>query len=279
MSETPRLGLLLDVDGPIASPITRTVAIPSIADDLVAIANAGNPVVFNTGRSDAFIRDVVIPALVDAGLEATAPVHAVCEKGGSWFSLDPAAADLVGTVQTDPRLQTPAEFGDFVRAIVTERYRDLMFFDETKLTMISVEQNVGSDSAAYREAQTRFDAEALAYMEQHGLTTDFRIDPTIISTDIEHRETGKDLGARRALELISAHGPLPRRWYTAGDSRSDYAMADALHELGYEVEHLDVRPLDGVPATPYPVLRAADDAVIHDEATAEFLGVWRAEAH
>lgn len=48
MSETPRLGLLLDVDGPIASPITRTVAIPSIADDLVAIANAGNPVVFNT---------------------------------------------------------------------------------------------------------------------------------------------------------------------------------------------------------------------------------------
>ncbi|WP_370454799.1 hypothetical protein [Schumannella sp. 10F1B-5-1] len=182
-------------------------------------------------------------------------------------------------MRTDPRLSTPAELGDVAREVVAARYRDLMFFDETKLTMVSVEQNVEVDNGDYRQAQARFDAEMLAFMTEHDLIESFRIDPTIISTDIEHRETGKDLGARRALELIQARGPLPRRWYTAGDSRSDYAMADALHELGYEVEHLDVRPLDGVPETPYPVLRAADDDVIHDEATAQFLTAWRGGAH
>ena len=54
----PPLALLLDVDGPVASPVTRDVK-REIIDDLVALASAGIPVVFNTGRSDAFIREQV----------------------------------------------------------------------------------------------------------------------------------------------------------------------------------------------------------------------------
>ena len=104
----------------------------------------------------------------------------------------------------------------------------------------------------------------------------WRIDPTIISTDIESVILGKDLGARRALELLSADGPLPLSWRTVGDSRSDYAMADWLHEQGHEVEHVDVRPGDGVPAKPYPIRTSATGA-IHDEAGAEFLAGWLAE--
>ena len=74
---SPALGLLLDVDGPIASPVTRTVAIDSIAHDLVALANAGNPVIFNTGRSDAFIRDVVLDAMLGA-MERARPGRKQC---------------------------------------------------------------------------------------------------------------------------------------------------------------------------------------------------------
>mgnify|MGYP002717928784 CR=1 FL=1 len=50
---------------------------------------------------------------------------------------------------------------------------------------------------------------------------------------------------------------MPERWLTAGDSRSDYAMADRLHERGLAVEHMDVRPADGVPEKPYGVVTAA----------------------
>lgn len=48
-SSAPVLALLLDVDGPVASPVTREVQ-PGIIADLVALAAAGVPVIFNTGR-------------------------------------------------------------------------------------------------------------------------------------------------------------------------------------------------------------------------------------
>jgi hypothetical protein len=98
------------------------------------------------------------------------------------------------------------------------------------------------------------------------------VDPTIISTDVESIRLGKDLGAARALELLADSGPLPLRWRTVGDSRTDYAMARWLHENGHEVAHVDVRPADGIPATPYPVLTAGD--LIHDEAGAALLAQW-----
>ncbi|MCU1529844.1 MAG: hypothetical protein JWP75_3607, partial [Frondihabitans sp.] len=87
---------------------------------------------------------------------------------------------------------------------------------------------------------------------------------------------GKDLGARRALELLSLDGAPPQTWRTVGDSRGDYAMADWLHDQGYDVAHVDVRPADGVPSKAYPVLTSAT-GLIHDAAGAEFLAGWLGE--
>jgi len=277
------LGLLLDVDGPIASPITRTLAIPSIAADLVELAAAGVPIVFNTGRSDAFIRAQVVGPLVDAGLPAGARVHAVCEKGASWFSITPEGA---GEVHVDGSLALPEAFMRDMERLVAERFADWMFFDRTKLAMVSLEQLTSVASADYLAVQPDLDARAVEMLTAHGLgsvlegreTPDadgrvqVRVDPTIISTDVESIRLGKDLGAARALELLADSGPLPLRWRTVGDSRTDYAMADWLHANGHEVAHVDVRPADGIPATPYPVLTAGD--LIHDHAGAALLAHW-----
>jgi hypothetical protein len=65
----PPLALLLDVDGPVASPVTRNVK-PEIIADMVALATAGIPVIFNTGRSDAFIREQVMEPMIAAGMPA-----------------------------------------------------------------------------------------------------------------------------------------------------------------------------------------------------------------
>ena len=75
----------------------------------------------------------------------------------------------------------------------------------------------------------------------------------MIATDVESDASGKALGARRALALLAEDGPLPRTWHTVGDSRSDYAMADHLHGLGYEVTHVDVGPQPPLPDRPYAV--------------------------
>ena len=279
----PILGLLLDVDGPIASPISRTMKIPSIATDLAFLANAGVPIIFNTGRSDAFIRNQIVPPLLAAGLHSHARVHAVCEKGASWFTITPAGA---GEVHIDVGLATPPAYSAAVRDLVAGAYSDIAFFDETKHAMVSVEQRTDVDNATYLARQRAFDTEAIALLTDLGFGVrrndeefpdvrgeiQFRCDPTIISTDIESVALGKDLGARRALELLAGSGPLPEEWRTVGDSRTDYAMADWLFEQGHAVSHVDVRPNDGIPRTPYAVLTAGD--LIHDDAGAAYLARW-----
>jgi hypothetical protein len=285
---SPALGLLLDVDGPIASPVTRSIAIPAITRDLVALASAGIPLVFNTGRSDAFIRDEVVVPLIAAGLPRGARVHGVCEKGASWFSIGPEhGPGGMSEVVVDESLAMPADFSAEMDALVTSDFADLVFFDHTKRAMVSIEQLTSVSSADYLARQADLDHRAMEALVARGFgvrrlddvrpdaagDVQWRIDPTIISTDIESVLLGKDRGAERALELLALDGPLPTSWRTVGDSRSDYAMADWLHAHGHDVAHVDVRPADGVPVTPYPVLTSATD-LIHDEAGAEFLAGW-----
>ncbi|WOF24632.1 hypothetical protein N8K70_08260 [Microbacterium betulae] len=275
---TSPLGLLLDVDGPLASTVTRTLRVPSIAPDLVALAHAGAPVVFNTGRSHAFLVDRVIPVLADAGLRPDAPVWGVGEKGATWFSLVPdAPRPEAGEVGAATELSPPRALLERVRALAAREDR-LMFWDETKETMISVEQNVDVANEDYLAAQPELVAACQDVIDDLGLGDEFHIVPTIISVDIEHVTAGKALGAARALELVAARMTPPARWFTAGDSPGDYDMATWLHDRGDEVTHLDVRPTGAAHDVPYPVIRelpTADRA--EDDVTAAHLARLRAE--
>lgn len=285
------LGLLFDVDGPLASPVTRTINVRSIVTDLVAIAAAGVPIAFITGRSGDFIRNQVVAPLLDAGLggaleQQGARMFGVFEKGGAWA---PITADGMGEVTVDASVAFSAEAVDGVRSLVRDRFADAVFFDETKRAMISVEQRTDVDAESYREIQPRFQDAAYEFLTGLGIglrygeraTPDasgevpFRIDPTIISTDIESVLLDKDRGAQRAFEYFAERGPLPRRWRSVGDSRSDYKMADYVHDAGFEVAHVDVRPADGILDRPYEVITIGD--AIHDDAGAEFLAHWRRE--
>src|SRR6185312_16271868 len=103
--------------------------------------------------------------------------------------------------------------------------------------------------------------------------TPWRIDPSVIATDVESVRAGKAIGVRRALDLLRGDGPLPSTWHTVGDSRTDYAMADQLHALGHDVTHVDVGPRPPLDR-PYPVLTvpglfddAAGAAHLHDLVT------------
>jgi hypothetical protein len=270
----PPLGLLLDVDGPIASPLTRTIAQPGIVADLCTLLAAGVPVVFNTGRSDAFLREQVVAPLLAAGLPAGARLHAVCEKGAVWATVGPEG---LGEVHVDGTLAVPAACAEVAGALVTERYGATMFLDTTKRSMATVEARTDVPPAEYARARTGFDADLLAGLAARGLGVrlgdrvlpdaagrcPWRVDPSVIATDVESVDVGKDLGARRALELLAADGPLPRQWHTVGDSATDYRMADELHALGHLVTHVDVRPAGALPAMPYPV---RSDSTVRDDA-------------
>ena len=276
------------MDGPIASPVSRSVGIRSIIGDLVLLAGAGVPIAFITGRSDAFIRDEVMVPLFAAGLgdalsRPGTSMFCVFEKGAVWA---PVTADGLGDIVIDEAVALPKPVVDEARELVASEFSATMFFDETKHAMISVEQRTDVSHETYLPTQQRFNDAAFALLERHGVgvrlgdreapdaagQVPFRLDPTIISTDIESVLLDKDRGAERALEYFAANGPLPKLWRSVGDSRSDYLMADHLHSAGYDVAHVDVRPLDGILDRPYDIITEGE--LIHDEAGAAFLEYW-----
>ncbi|PWB96639.1 hypothetical protein [Homoserinimonas hongtaonis] len=279
----PPLGLMLDVDGPIASPETRTIAIPEITADLVSLAAAGIPIAFITGRSEHFITNEVVAPLVAGGLPKGVRMFGVCEKGAVWFTIDDQGR---GDVSVDTTVGLPAPVVAALKELVERDFSDAMFFDETKLAMVSVEQRTDVASAFYAQRQSEFEAAAFEVMAERGVgvrhgeresadstgAVPFRIDTTIISTDIESVRLDKNHAAERALNFFAESGPLPRVWRSVGDSRGDYLMADHLHEAGFDAAHVDVRPSDGVLERPYPIIEIDD--VIHDEAGARFLAYW-----
>ena len=283
---TAGLGLLLDVDGPIASPVSRTIAIRSIVTDLVTLAGAGVPIAFITGRSETFLRHQVVAPLLAAGMPETAAVFGVCEKGGVFF---PIEASGIGEVTVDTAVALPEEYFAALRRLVAADFADTMFFDDTKHVMISIEQRTDVPHERYVAAQPAMNEAAFALLVRQGLgarlgerevpdargRVDFRIDATIISTDVESVTLDKDRGAERALAFFAARGPLPKVWRSVGDSRSDYLMADHLFSAGFEVAHVDVRPADGILPRPYPVV--VEGELIHDEAGAAFLSRWVTE--
>lgn len=279
---SPALGLMLDVDGPIASPVTRRVP-AAIIRDLSTLANAGIPIAFITGRSLAFLRDQVVAALVADGLPADTRMYGVCEKGGIWFPITSAG---IGQVDIDPSVALPERVVLGLRDLVRRDFESTMFFDDTKQVMVSVEQREDVAHEQYRQAQHAFNRVALQLCAEHGIgvvlddervpdaqgTVAFRIESTIISTDIESITLDKDRAAERALDFFAQNGPLPQLWRSVGDSRSDYLMADHLHSVGHDVAHIDVRPADGMLDRPYPVIAIGE--LIHDEAGAAFLDYW-----
>ncbi len=218
----------------------------------------------NTGRATAFVEEQVFGPLAAAGLPRAARLHAICEKGGTWTT---AGSDGTGDVHVDPALRVPDVARALVQRLVDDGYGDAMFVDHTKQVMATVEARTDVPNEVYLERQQAFDAELLAGLTAAGLgvrlrgerhpdadgRTPWRIDPSVIATDVESDDSGKALGARRALALLADDGALPRVWHTVGDSRSDYAMADELHGLGYEVTHVDVGPQPPLPGRPYAV--------------------------
>lgn len=285
--DTAPLGLLLDVDGPISSPVTRTISEPGLGQSLTTLANAGIPIAFNTGRSDDFLLQEVLPVMQHYGLDPAAPVWGISEKAGSWFSFaDPSQ------IVIDRELELPRQLRDDLRTLLQTKFADLAFYDETKHTMVSFEQRTNISNEHFLARRDTMDLAVGELIASHGLAyvwegrpdrnwappghqgeATVRIDPTIIATDIEHVGTGKDTGASRFVRLLTeAQVPVPTTWRTMGDSRTDYAMARWLKGGGYTVAHVDVRPSDGVLDVGVPVL--THETLIHDQAGAEFFAAW-----
>lgn len=226
---------LFDVDGVITNPELKK-ANPQIIKKLVEILEQGEILGFNTGRALEFVIEEVLKPL-----EATLTnkdllynVFFVGEKGGTWGDFKNGKIENI----VDPQITIPDELAQKIRDLISFKYKDTMFFDETKKTMISTEFIKGKKLDKFHEEQKSLVEEMKKILEHLGLAS-LVIEPSIIATDIQNPHAGKDLGVERFLRLIK-HLPEPSEFETFGDSPGDLEMHKYLIKHGHKSKFIYV---------------------------------------
>lgn len=225
------IAYLFDIDGVLTDPSEKKVTEEGLFDQIIGRLKKGEPVGLITGRSNVFIKDRVINKLIERIDDKTIlnNLVAVGEMGGTWMTVDAEGHLHEGQAQG---LAIAEGLKQKVRELVESKYKDSMFFDETKTQMMTVEMNDGHNLDEFHKVREEFvkDLEEILAGEK------FKVDSASIATDIEDPHLGKALAAERFLQFVKDRGINPGRFVTFGDSKSDFEMADELARRGKKVE-------------------------------------------
>ncbi len=280
ISERPRPTIyVFDVDGVITHPETKE-APTALLDELANRLELNQPVVLNTGRSLEWLVEPVVAPLVKRvkDKERLKNFMAVGEMGGTWIhgndvAIGPNGVELKPEV--DPDLSVSEELKQDVRKHVAAEHSQIMFFDEGKLTMISVEMRKGVAVEQFRPHQDRLVAELKALLIKHGKSDHLLVHQDRIATNVMEPHVGKGFGIERMLTWLERAGLKPDeyRFLTFGDNASDIEMVHRLEAEGLDVTFVYV----GEPAEleklrkANPSLRMIGTKAHCDQGTVEFL--------
>lgn len=224
--------LIFDVDGVITNPQEKKITEPEILDEIIKRLTNGKPVALNTGRSLSWMIEKVIDPLMKK-IEDKAILKnffTVGEKGGTWAEFD-NQGNLIES--KDENISVPDN--------LKNNYSDCMFYDESKLTMISTEMKDGHSLEDYKKKQKMLLAEFKTMLANMNLTGRFKVDPTTIATDVENKFVGKNFAVKRIIKWIKKRGINPQKYIAFGDSfRSDIPMAQELNSQDLPVEFVYV---------------------------------------
>lgn len=230
---------LFDVDGVITDPVHKKITLPSLSEAIGKRINLDDIVSLNTGRSLTWLieHDVVgsIERAVNEKTKLTDFI-AVGEKGGTWMTYDNGH----WKTHIDEEIRVPKSLQEGIRNLIESDFSDCMFYDASKLTMISTEMIDGFDVPTFTENQkelTKKLREMIAEPRYGNLN--LNIDPTTIATDVQNSHVGKHLGARRIEDWLKNKGLQPKRFIAIGDSQSDTEMAEEL-QANYPTEFVFV---------------------------------------
>ena len=225
---------LFDVDGVITNPEQKKVTEPAILDEIAKRLKTQEPVALVTGRSIDFMRERVIDPLIERVGDSSLLQNflAMGEKGGVWITYDQGGSPQE---HVDENISVPKTLQDEVRRLIHDEFSNLMFYDESKKTMISTEMHDGTNLEDYHAQQKILNQKLEELVKEHGLEESLEVDPTTIATDIQNKHVGKDFAARRVLAWLKERGIKPAQFITMGDSKSDVPMAQEIYDQGVPV--------------------------------------------
>ena len=229
---------IFDVDGVLTHPSEKKVTELKLFNQIIKRLQIGEPVILNTGRALNFIlKEIIRPLeLLIENKDLLNNLFAVGEKGG--VSL--LYADNKYSEHVDLSISVNKELQNEAKKITEKQFSDITFYDTTKKTMISIEMLDGFSVEEFKKRQTALNEKLLDLIRQYGQDKIYKIDPSRIATDIENNHVGKGLGVQKALKWLADKKIKPRQFITFGDSISDVAMAQELHDQGLPVEFVFV---------------------------------------
>ena len=233
LNKTPEVAWIFDVDGVITNPAEKKVTEVGLIEEISSKLDQGDIVALNTGRSISWMMDRVIKPIEEAVGDKTKLVNflAVGEKGGAWASFKDG--ELV--IEVDDQIFIPESLKAEVRHLIESKFAESMFYDESKLTMLSTEMIDGRSVPDYAKEQLILIEKMKEILENPEYRSlDLKIDPTTIATHV-----GKHFGARRIANWLKERGIKPIHVIALGDSQSDTEMAEEL-QGEYPVEFVFV---------------------------------------
>lgn len=219
---------IFDVDGVLSNLETRDITEPSLFPFLKKILLQGDLLAFNTGRDTVWVRRHILEPLEKMGVEFSLlkDVFLACEKGGTWQEADK-------DVYIHESFVLPSLFVEKVKKIIDDEFADVVFFDISKKTMISIEMRKGISLDVFTPRQRQLHDILARLLEENNLLDNYFIQEDLIATDIIHKNAGKDMGMQHIVTWLQTIGKIPEHFYCFGDNPSDLHMGELLSDQNF----------------------------------------------
>lgn len=216
---------IFDVDGVLVDPVTKT-ADTDVLPFLVKILEKGDFLALNTGRSLSWTEEKILSPLLDLATnhELFKNIFVVCEMGNVLVTFENNGWNK--KLLDNP---LPEDLQEKMRTLA-EEYKESVFYDASKETMISIEMRDGYDIKKFEGIVKDLYEKVEEILRTSYHSMELRVDATQIALDVQYEDAGKQLGAERIEDFMLERAIKPEEIYTFGDSPSDTQMAEGLQD-------------------------------------------------
>lgn len=219
---------IFDVDGVLTHPEQKRIIYPDLISELIKRLKNNEPIGLNTGRSFSFIHQEVLHPLQQKLSQVEQPLLSflfpVGEYGGVWMTYE----NGVFQQHKNPSLCVPMNIQKQIKKFVQKQCNDIVFFDNDKITMISLELNNGKTIQAFHSITPFITKNLQDILRAEDHTNEWIIQPSRISIDLQHTSVGKGHAITKLLKLIKEKDISPKQFVSFGDSLADVAMHETL---------------------------------------------------
>lgn len=215
---------IFDIDGVLTDPISKKVnqKLLSLISDLADTM----PIIFNTGRSAAWVINNILPYIKTSTSHAS--FYVACEMGAVSLTLDSEGKTKIDTNQDALSQQVPDQLRNTIIDMVSQNYNNSMFVDTSKKVIMTVEMQDNYPIEKFDIDRDEIKNSIEIILKHYHPSIHVRPSSSTIAIDIKPTHLNKANGAKMIHQWLIKHNyDLSETDVQCfGDSESDIEMCD-----------------------------------------------------